>query len=151
MPPRNICLVSDTHRFHFSFAPRYRALSRPFGVRPENALVEVSETELEVRFGPWRLATPLTNVSDATVTGPYALWKTAGPARLAVTDRGLTFATNGARGVRISFRQPVRGIEPLGLIRHPELTVTVADVEALAHLLSAGAARRAEPARPPVG
>lgn len=129
--------MSDAHRFNFAFAPRYRALSRPFGIKPENAWVEVSEKALEVRFGPWRLSTPLGNVSDAAVTGPYALWKTAGPARLAVTDRGLTFATNGARGVRITFRQPVRGIEPLGVIRHPELTVTVADVEALASLISA--------------
>ncbi len=103
----------------------------------------MSEKALDVRFGPWRLSTPLENVSDAAVTGPYALWKTAGPARLAVTDRGLTFATNGARGVRISFRRPVRGIEPLGVIRHPELTVTVADVAALAkpdfRLLNPGA------------
>jgi hypothetical protein len=129
--------LSDARRFNFAFAPRYRALSRPFGIKPENAWVEVSEKALEVRFGPWRLSTPLENVSDAAVTGPYAVWKTAGPARLAITDRGLTFATNGVRGVRITFRQPVRGIEPLGVIRHPELTVTVADVEALASLISA--------------
>jgi hypothetical protein len=129
--------LSDAHRFNVAFAPRYRALSRPFGIKPENAWVEVSEKALEVRFGPWRLSTPLENVSDAAVTGPYAVWKTAGPARLAITDRGLTFATNGVRGVRITFRQPVRGIEPLGVIRHPELTVTVADVEALASLISA--------------
>lgn len=129
--------MSGAHRFNFAFAPRYRALSRPFGINPENAWVEVSENALDVRFGPWRLSTPLENVSDAAVTGPYALWKTAGPARLAITDRGLTFATNGVHGVRISFRRPVRGIEPLGVIRHPELTVTVADVEALASLISA--------------
>jgi hypothetical protein len=129
--------LSDAHRFNFAFAPRYRALSRPFGIKPENAWVEVSENALAVRFGPWHLSTPLENVSDAAVTGPYAVWKTAGPARLAITDRGLTFATNGVRGVRITFRQPVRGIEPLGVIRHPELTVTVADVEALASLISA--------------
>jgi len=67
--------------------------------------------------------------------GPYAYWKTAGPARLAITDRGLTFATNGKSGVLISFRTPVRGLEPLGVIRHPELTVTVAEVDGLARLL----------------
>jgi hypothetical protein len=129
--------VSGARRFDFAFARSYRALSRPFGVKPENAWVEVGEKTLEVRFGPWRLSTPLKNVSGTAVTGPYALWKTAGPARLAVTDRGLTFATNGVRGVRISFREPVLGIEPFGVIRHPELTVTVADVEALKSLLSA--------------
>ena len=57
-------------------------------------------------------------------------------ARLAVTDRGLTFATNGRRGLRVSFHTPVHGLDPFGLISHPELTVTVADVERLAVLLS---------------
>ena len=66
------------------------------------------------------------------MTGPYRFAKTAGPARLAITDRGLTFATNGERGVRVSFTTPVRGLDPLGMIRHPELTVTVADVDRLA-------------------
>ena len=67
--------------------------------------------------------------------GPYAFWKTAGSARLAITDRGLTFATNGERGVLITFRTPVRGLDPFGVVRHPELTVTVAEPERLAELL----------------
>ncbi len=95
----------------------------------------MSDRALEVQFGPWRLSTPLANITDAAVTGPYAFWKTAGPARLAITDRGLTFATNGKSGVLISFRTPVRGLEPLGVIRHPELTVTVDEVDRLARLL----------------
>ena len=148
---RNIVDVSDTRRFDFAFAPRYRVLSRPFGIKPESAWVGVSEEILDVRFGPWHLTTTTANISDVAVTGPYALWKTAGPARLAATDRGLTFATNGTRGVRICFHRPVRGIEPLGLIRHPELTVTVADVEGLASLISIHASRPAEPARRPAG
>lgn len=75
-------------------------------------------------------------------TGPYAFWKTAGPARYAITDRGLTFATNGDRGVLISFEKPVRGLDPLGILRHPELTVTVADVDGLADLLRGRSNRR---------
>ena len=46
-------------------------------------------------------------------------------------DRGLTFATNGDRGVCIKFHRSVRGIAPLGLLRHPALTVTVEDVDGL--------------------
>ena len=99
------------------------------------AWVEVGDEALEARFGPWRVRTPLTNITDVDVTGPYAFWKTAGPARLAITDRGLTFATNGDRGVLILFKDPVRGLDPLGILRHPELTVTVADVNGLAELL----------------
>ena len=62
-------------------------------------------------------------------TGPL------GPARLAITDGGLTFASNGDRGVLLSFREPVPAIDPLRLIRHPELTVTVADVHGLVSAL----------------
>jgi hypothetical protein len=124
--------MSDFRRFGFAFAPAYRPLARAFGIHPETAWVEVGDETLDARFGPWRVSTPLTNVADVAITGPYAFWKTAGPARLAITDRGLTFATNGERGVLISFHTPVPGLDPLGLLRHPELTVTVADVDALA-------------------
>jgi hypothetical protein len=127
--------MSDTTRFRFAFAPAYRAPARAFGVGPATAWVDVGDRTLAARFGPWRVSTPLANVSNVAVTGPYAFWKTAGPARLAITDRGLTFASNGDRGVLISFRTPVRGLDPLGVLHHPELTVTVADVDELAELL----------------
>ena len=126
-------------RFDFAFAPAYRRLARPLRVTPETAWVEVGDEDFEAHFGPWRVRTPLTNIRDVVVTGPYAFWKTAGPARLAITDRGLTFATNGDRGVLILFENPVRGLDPLGIMRHPELTVTVAEVDGLADLLRARA------------
>ncbi len=122
-------------RFGFAFARAYRLTDRVFGIKPSSAWVEVGKLHLEARFGLWRVSTPLANISDVAITGPYAFWKTAGPARLAITDRGLTFATNGDLGVLISFHTPVRGLDPLGVLRHPELTVTVADVEGLAELL----------------
>ncbi len=133
-------MTSDRKRFTFRFAPAYRRASRPFGVRPDRAWVDVGPDSLHARFGPWRLRTPLTNIAAVSITGPYAFLKTAGPAHLGFTDRGLTFASNGERGVLITFHQPVRGIEPTGLLRHPELTVTVADVEGLASALRARAA-----------
>lgn len=129
----------DAERFSFAFEPAYRLLGRPFGVTPESAWVEVGGGLLKARFGRWRVTTPLANVAGAEVTGPYALIKTAGPARLAITDRGLTFASNGRRGVRIDFRTPVPGLDPLRLFKHPELTVTVQDCERLAALLGSGA------------
>jgi hypothetical protein len=123
-------------RFDFRFDPRYQRAARPFGVTPARAWVEVDQGRLDAHFGPWRLNTPLGNVKSVEVTGPYHFVKTAGPARLGITDRGLTFATNGERGVLITFVEPVRGIEPLGVLRHPELTVTVEDVEGLAAALA---------------
>jgi hypothetical protein len=127
--------VADGQRFQFAFARSYRLAALPFGVTPATAWVEVGDTVFDARFGPWRVRTPLANVKDVVVTGPYRFTKTAGPARLAITDRGLTFATNGDRGVRVSFHTLVRGLDPLGLIRHPELTVTVLDVHGLPALL----------------
>lgn len=131
-------MVSEIERFGFAFAPEYRFLARAFGIGPATAWVDIGAGMLDVRFGPWRVSTPLANVTDVSVTGPYAFWKTAGPARLAITDRGLTFATNGDRGVLISFRSPVGGLDPLGVIHHPELTVTVDDVDRLEKLLRTG-------------
>jgi hypothetical protein len=128
--------VPEPQRFRFAFAPSYRRPARTFGVTEGNAWVDVDEVDLDARFGRWRVKTPLANIKDVAVTGPYRFFKTAGPARLAVTDRGLTFATNGDRGVRIRFHTPVHGLDPFGLISHPELTVTVADVDRLAALLS---------------
>jgi hypothetical protein len=122
-------------RFDFSFAPAYRATARVFAVRPATARVEVDSDRFKARFGPWRVSTPITNVVDAAITGPYAFLKTAGPARLAITDRGLTFASNGDRGVLITFERPVRGIDPFGLMRHRELTVTVREPDRLLALL----------------
>ena len=130
--------MTRAERFTFRFAHAYERPARLFGITPETAWVDVGAHTLRARFGPWRVTTSLANISAIAVTGPYAFLKTAGPARLAITDRGLTFATNGERGVLISFHSPVRGLDPLGVLRHPELTVTVADIDGLAERLRAG-------------
>jgi len=127
--------VIDRRRFRFAFAPSYRVAALTFGVRPANAWVELAVATFEARFGPWRVVTPVSNIKRVAVTGPYRFVKTAGPARLAITDRGLTFATNGNHGVLLLFRAPVPGLDPFGVIRHPELTVTVAEVDQLAGAL----------------
>lgn len=118
-----------TRRFEFRFAASYARAARLFGITPASAWVEVDDDELRARYGRWRLSTPLANIAAVEVTGPYAFIKTAGPPRLGVTDLGLTFASNGDRGVLISFHKKVVG---LGGLRHPELTVTVAEPDELA-------------------
>ncbi|MHB8658750.1 MAG: hypothetical protein ACYC91_12490 [Solirubrobacteraceae bacterium] len=124
-------------RFGFRFDPRYRRAARPFGITISQAWVEVGPEELIARYGRWRLHTPLSNITAVTVTGPYRFFKTAGPPRLGVTDGGLTFASNRERGVLISFARRVKALDPTGLLRHPELTVTVAEPERLAARLRA--------------
>ena len=122
-------------RFPFAFAPSYRLPALVFGITPLTTYVEVDDEALRVRFGPWSLRTPLSNVTGVELSGDYAFVKTAGPPHLSLSDRGVTFATNGDRGVCLRFRERVRGIDPTGRIVHPGATMTVADPDGLAALL----------------
>jgi hypothetical protein len=103
---------------------------------------------LDARFGAWVVRTPIANVAGGEIIGPYRFWKVAGPAHLSVRDLGLTFGTNTARGICIRFVEPVSGIDPLGAVRHPSLTVTVQDPESLLSAL-VESAPAGEPAGPP--
>jgi hypothetical protein len=91
---------------------------------------------LDVRFGPWHLTTPAANIRSASIGGPYTAWRVLGP-RLSLADRGITFGTTTTAGVCVLFHNPVRGIEPTGLLRHPNMTVTVAQPERLVSALRA--------------
>ena len=119
-------------RFDFDFAPAYRLAALPFGVTPGRSWVEVDGDELRIRFGPWRTRVPLADVEAVQRSGDYAFLKTAGPAHLSLADRGITFATNGARGLCLQLRQPARVELPVGHLSCPGITLTVADLDGLA-------------------
>lgn len=121
-------------RFPFSVDPLWRLPLRLIGVRPSSAYVDVND-EFVVRFGPWLVRTPATNVAGATVTGPYSAWRVMGP-HLSLTDRGVTFGTNSRAGVCVRFHTPVRTLAPGRVLTHPAVTVTVADPEGLAEHLN---------------
>ncbi len=118
----------SAQRFRFAWEPRYRLPALVFGLTPSTTWVEVTSSELHVHFGLWTLRSALSNISDATVSGDYAFLRTAGPPRLSLSDRGISFATNSGRGVCVSFREAVPGIEPTQRIKHPGATLTVADI-----------------------
>ncbi|PRX44695.1 hypothetical protein B0I33_111209 [Prauserella shujinwangii] len=111
-------------RQNFAFQSRFQLPLALLGVREDTAFAEIGEAGLRVRFGPWAISTPARNLAGAEVTGPYSAIKAIG-VRLSLRDRGLTFGTSTARGVCVRFREPVRGSEPLGLLRHPGLTLTL--------------------------
>jgi hypothetical protein len=121
--------------FRFDFEDRYRRPAKLFGIDDDSAFVRLTRQQLIARFGPWLLVTPLVNIVKADITGPYSFLKTAGPAHLSLSDRGLTFATNSRKGVCLSFSTSVAGMDPFGLVRHPNLTVTVADCARLISML----------------
>lgn len=117
---------SGTERFEFASEGAVGRTAVFLGLATR-AYVEVDDTTFMARFGPWRVRTPLANIAEVSITGPYRRWRVIGPPRLSVSDRGLTFATNARQGLCIRFFEPVAGIEPSGHFRHPNLTVTVAD------------------------
>lgn len=123
-----------TRRFPFDFDRRFRPLLALLGVRPGSASVFVTRREVTVAFGLWRMRIPRSNVAGAVVTGPYRWWKVIG-ARLSLVDRGVTFGTGTRYGVCIRLREPQPGLAPGRLLRHPGITVTVADPKTLARKL----------------
>ena len=122
--------------FDFAFARSYALAARPFGITPKTAGIEVGPQWLFVRYGPWRLLTPRSNIASAEVTGGFSFVRTAGPPHLSFTDRGVTFASNGDRALCLRFHVPVPAIEPTATITHPGATLSVADPEALAATLA---------------
>jgi hypothetical protein len=120
--------------FDFSFDPRYRRLLGLLGVTPRTSRIRVADGWLAVRFGRWQVRTPLANITGVEPTGPYRAYRAIG-ARLSLADRGLTFGSTTKHGLCISFHRPVRGIEPVGVLRHPSLTVTPVDPHGLAQAL----------------
>jgi hypothetical protein len=120
-----------TETFPFEHEKRFALPLKAFGVSPERASVRLTDDRLQVRFGLFRVDTPLSNIKGVTVTGPFKFYKAVGP-RLSLADRGATFGSTAAGGVCIQFKEPVKAMPP---ISSPGLTVTVADREGLAEAL----------------
>ncbi len=114
-------------RFPFARDPRFPWLP---GLLGATSGVTVDDEALDVRFGPWHLRTPRSNITGASVTGPYLAVKALGP-RLSMSDRGVTFGTTTKSGACVLFARPVPALDPLGLLRHPGATLTVEDPAAL--------------------
>jgi len=126
---------AQTVRFPFAFDRRMLPFALMFGVVPMTSGVELDAEHLRIRFGPWKLTTPLGNIADVRVTGPYQLVRVAGPPRLSLTDGGITFATSTGPGVCMAFRAPVPAALPIPLLRHGAATVTVLEPETFAETL----------------
>jgi hypothetical protein len=118
-------------RFPIRVGRRSRPLLSLFGVRPDNAWVDL-DRDLDASFGFYRVRTPLENVASYRLEGPW-LWLTAIGVRMSLRHHDLTFGGSPHGGVRLNFREPVR-LGPLGI---PALYVTVDDLEALADALAA--------------
>ena len=113
--------MTDDQLFPFSFDGRVRLPLALGGVTSHTAGVRLSADRLLVRYGLFRLETPLSNVLDVRVTGPYKRWRSVG-LRLSGRDSGITFGTSAGPGACILFDQRVRVVG-----HHEACTVTIAD------------------------
>jgi hypothetical protein len=126
-------------RFPFAFDFPLAAPLAAVGVVPATAHVDVGDGWFTVRFGPWRLRTPVANVGAMHVTGPYRAYRALGT-HVSLADRGVTFGTNTRQGLCVEFFEPVPAALPGGLLRHPGATVTVREPERLREELVRAAA-----------
>lgn len=146
-PPTPHAWPEGERSYPFDFERRLVPASLLVGVTPWTSKLTVTDEDLDIRFGAWHLQTPMSNVAGTEVTGPFTWYKVAGPAHLSFQDHGVTFATSTRTGVCIRFRDPVPALDPLGKLRHPAATVTVADVDEVASLIENRAAVAAEARR----
>lgn len=118
-------------RFPIRVEPRYRLILRIFGVRPENAFVELGET-LDAHFGWSHISTPVSNCTRWSIEGPWSPITALG-VRMSVRHRDITFGGTPRGGVRVDFREPVR----YWRFHPPALYLTVQDLDGFAAALSA--------------
>jgi hypothetical protein len=118
-------------RFPIRIGPRSRLLLRIlFGVRADNAFVELGDVRMSAGFGRFWLSTPLANIVGWRIEGPW-LWITAIGPRTSLRHRDLTFGGNHRGGVRMDFREPV----PFLFYRVTALYATVENLGALGRAL----------------
>jgi hypothetical protein len=132
-PTRYAVLRMVNQRFPIRVGRRSRGFLRVlFGVKPDEAAVELDGTDLDARFGWAHIRTPIANIASWRIEGPW-LWVTAIAVRMSIRHADVTFGGSPHGGVRIDFREPLKvGPRPI-----PALYVTVDDLEGLAAALTA--------------
>lgn len=120
--------------FPYDFDLRFMWIWRPFGARPSVDGVTITDHGMLIAtYGRLRVETPVSNVKDATKTGPYRWWKAVG-LRGSAVDSGITFGTTPRGGVCVLFVEGIPRLLPSAR-SHAGLTVTVVDRDGLVSAL----------------
>jgi hypothetical protein len=122
-----------TRRFPIRIGRRSRVFLRvAYGVRDDNAWVDLTDDEVIAQFGRYGLRTPIGNIVHWRIEGPWR-WITAIGVRTSVRHRDVSFAGSPRGGVRLDVREPLtwafRGA--------PALYVGVDDLEGFAAAIAA--------------
>jgi hypothetical protein len=124
--------AATTDRFPIRIGRRSRWFIRLFfTATPETAYAELAD-DLVIRFGKFRLGTPLSNLASWRIEGPWH-WITAIGIRRSVRHADVSFAGSPHGGVRIDFRDQVRW----GPLKVPAVYVGADDLEGFAAALAA--------------
>lgn len=115
--------------FPYRFDKRFTPMWLSAGALPRRDGVTITDDgRFVATYGLLRVETPVENIAETHIAGPYRWWTAVGP-RLSFADDGLTFGTNATRGLCIHFREKIARV--IGFRGHSALTVTVADPQAL--------------------
>jgi hypothetical protein len=123
-------------RYPIRIGRRSRWVVRLFGATAATAYAELGEDELEVRFGWFRIRTPISNIDRYRIEGPFTWIKAIG-VRRGFRAGDVSFCGSAHGAVQMDLKEPVRW-GPVGV---PAIWVGADDLDGLA----AGLARRGIP------
>ncbi|HSL33060.1 MAG TPA: hypothetical protein VK871_05370 [Candidatus Limnocylindrales bacterium] len=118
--------MSERVRFPIRIGRRSRPVVRLFGASPETAWAEL-DGDLEIRFGRFRIGTPVSNLARWRIEGPF-VWIKAIGVRMSLRGGDVSFAGSAHGGVRIDLVERVRW----GPFRVPAVWIGADDLDGLA-------------------
>jgi hypothetical protein len=116
----------DPVRFPIRIGRRSRALVRLFGATPATAYAEIGD-ELEIRFGRFRVRTPVANVDRYRIEGPFTWIKAIG-VRRSLRGGDVSFCGSAHGAVRMDLKERV----PFGPFKVPAVWAGADDLDGLA-------------------
>jgi hypothetical protein len=116
----------ESARFPIRIGRRSRLIVRLFTATPETSYVEVGE-DLEIRFGRFRIRTPVHNIAGYRIEGPFTWIKAIG-VRRSVFGGDVSFCGSSHGAVRLNLKEPV----PWGPFKVPAVWAGADDFEGFA-------------------
>jgi hypothetical protein len=118
--------MSERVRFPIRIGRRSRPVVRLFGASPDTAWAEL-DGDLEIRFGRFRIRTPVSNLARWRIEGPF-VWIKAIGVRRSLRGGDVSFAGSAHGGVRIDLVERVRW----GALRVSAVWIGADDLDGLA-------------------